>query len=85
LRIEATRVIPRPGGLDPVAAAALWVGHSTAYSALIDTAGMRPGDSVLITAEEGGDAANGAASATASKPPRLEANARPCRNGARPH
>jgi len=48
--LPAERVIPRPGDLDPVAAAALWVGHSTAYGALIDTAGMRPGDSVLITA-----------------------------------
>ena len=48
--LPADRVIPRPSELDPVAAAALWVAHSTAYGALIDTAGMRPGDSVLITA-----------------------------------
>ena len=48
--VPAARVIPRPPGLDATAAAALWVAYSTAYGALIEKAGMRPGDQVLITA-----------------------------------
>lgn len=48
--VPAERVIARPAGLDPVAAAALWVAYSTAYGALVEKAGMRPGDTVLITA-----------------------------------
>lgn len=48
--VPAERVIPRPAGLDPIAAAALWVAYSTAYGALVEKAGMRPGDHVLITA-----------------------------------
>lgn len=48
--VPAERVVPRPDGLDPVAAAALWVSYSTAYGALVEKAGMRPGDTVLITA-----------------------------------
>ena len=48
--VPAERVIARPAGLDPVAAAALWVSFSTAYGALVEKAGMRPDDTVLITA-----------------------------------
>lgn len=48
--VPATRVVPRPPGLDAVSAAALWVAYSTAYGALIEKAGLRPGDHVLITA-----------------------------------
>jgi NADPH:quinone reductase-like Zn-dependent oxidoreductase len=48
--VPATAVIPRPAGLDAASAAALWVAYSTAYGALIEKAGMRPGDRVLITA-----------------------------------
>jgi NADPH:quinone reductase-like Zn-dependent oxidoreductase len=48
--VPATSVIPRPAGLDPVTAAALWVSYSTAYGALVEKAGMRPGDHVLVTA-----------------------------------
>lgn len=48
--VPADAVIPRPAGLDATAAAALWVSYSTAYGALIEKAGMRPGDHVLITA-----------------------------------
>jgi NADPH2:quinone reductase len=49
----AARVIKRPAGLDATGAAALWVAYSTAYGALIEKAGMRPGDHVLITAASG--------------------------------
>src|ERR1700677_2715373 len=35
-------------------AAAIWVAYSTAYGALVEKAGMRPGDHVLITAASGG-------------------------------
>ena len=48
--VPASTVIPRPAGLDPASAAALWVAYSTAYGALVEKAGMRPGDTVLITA-----------------------------------
>jgi NADPH:quinone reductase-like Zn-dependent oxidoreductase len=48
--VPATAVIPRPVGLDAIGAAALWVAYSTAYGALVEKAGMRPGDHVLITA-----------------------------------
>jgi NADPH:quinone reductase-like Zn-dependent oxidoreductase len=52
--IPASRVFPRPAGLSSTEAAAIWVAYSTAYGALIETAGMRPGDQVLITAAAGG-------------------------------
>lgn len=48
--VPAGRVIARPDGIDTVGAAALWVSYSTAYGALVEKAGMRPGDRVLITA-----------------------------------
>jgi NADPH:quinone reductase-like Zn-dependent oxidoreductase len=52
--VPASRVIPRPAGLAVTEAAAIWVGYSTAYGALVEKAGMRPGDHVLITAASGG-------------------------------
>ncbi|MET0476252.1 MAG: zinc-dependent alcohol dehydrogenase family protein [Mycobacterium sp.] len=52
--VPANRVIARPEGIDAVGAAALWVSYSTAYGALIEKAGMRPGDHVLITAASSG-------------------------------
>jgi NADPH:quinone reductase-like Zn-dependent oxidoreductase len=51
--IAADRVIPRPAELDVTEAAAVWVAYSTAYGALVEKAGMRPGDRVLITAASG--------------------------------
>jgi NADPH:quinone reductase len=48
--VPATAVIPRPMGLDPSTAAALWMVYSTAYGALIEKAKMQPGDHILITA-----------------------------------
>ncbi|MFJ2081234.1 zinc-dependent alcohol dehydrogenase family protein [Micromonospora chokoriensis] len=52
--VVASRVVPRPTGLDVLGAAALWVAYFTAYGALVEKAGMRPGDHVLITAASGG-------------------------------
>jgi NADPH:quinone reductase-like Zn-dependent oxidoreductase len=51
--VPASRVIARPAGLTVTEAAAIWVAHSTAYGALVEKAGMRPGDQVLITAASG--------------------------------
>ncbi|MCP2324175.1 NADPH:quinone reductase-like Zn-dependent oxidoreductase [Hamadaea flava] len=51
--LPASRVIARPAGLDVTEAAAIWVGFSTAYGALVEKAGMRPGDHVLIGAASG--------------------------------
>jgi NADPH:quinone reductase-like Zn-dependent oxidoreductase len=50
LVVPADRLIRRPADVDPVAAAALWVAHSTAYGALFEKATLRPGDHLLITA-----------------------------------
>ncbi|WP_040796464.1 zinc-dependent alcohol dehydrogenase family protein [Nocardia higoensis] len=52
--VPASRVLARPDGLGVEEAAAIWVAYSTAYGALIEKAGMRPGDQVLITAASGG-------------------------------
>jgi NADPH:quinone reductase-like Zn-dependent oxidoreductase len=52
--VPANRVIARPAGLGITEAAAVWVAYSTAYGALVEKAGMRPGDHVLITAASGG-------------------------------
>jgi NADPH:quinone reductase-like Zn-dependent oxidoreductase len=51
--VPANRVAVRPAGLDLAQAAAIWVGYSTAYGALVEKAGMRPGDHILITAASG--------------------------------
>ncbi|MFE3226186.1 zinc-dependent alcohol dehydrogenase family protein [Nocardia sp. NPDC059228] len=52
--IPASRVVARPAGLGITEAAAIWVAYSTAYGALVEKAGMRAGDHVLITAASGG-------------------------------
>lgn len=51
--LPASQVVARPAGLGVTEAAAIWVGYSTAYGALVETAGMRPGDHVLVTAASG--------------------------------
>jgi NADPH:quinone reductase-like Zn-dependent oxidoreductase len=51
--IPASRVIARPAGLGITEAAAIWVAYSTAYGGLVEKAGIRPGDHVLITAASG--------------------------------
>jgi NADPH:quinone reductase-like Zn-dependent oxidoreductase len=52
--VPASRVVARPAGLGVTEAAAVWVGYSTAYGALVEKARMRPGDHVLVTAASGG-------------------------------
>ncbi|MER5644059.1 zinc-dependent alcohol dehydrogenase family protein [Streptosporangium sp. NPDC002524] len=52
--VPASRVVARPAGLGITEAAAIWVAYSTAYGALVEKAGMRPGDRVLVTAASGG-------------------------------
>lgn len=45
---------PKPAGLDHVRAAALPLAALTAYQAVVDTAGLRPGQRALIHAASGG-------------------------------
>jgi NADPH:quinone reductase-like Zn-dependent oxidoreductase len=52
--VPAERLVPRPAGLDAAHAAALWVAYSTAYGAMVEKAGVRPADHVLITAASSG-------------------------------
>jgi NADPH:quinone reductase-like Zn-dependent oxidoreductase len=52
--LPASRVVARPAELAVPEAAAIWVACSTAYGALVEKAGMRPGDHVLVTAASGG-------------------------------
>ncbi|MEU6450635.1 zinc-dependent alcohol dehydrogenase family protein [Streptomyces sp. NPDC046979] len=52
--VPASAVVPRPSNVDPVTAAAVWMAYVTAYGALIDEGGLRPGDHVLLTAAAGG-------------------------------
>lgn len=52
--LPASQVLPRPAGLGVTEAAAVWVAYSTAYGALVEKAGMRPGDHVLVSAASGG-------------------------------
>jgi NADPH:quinone reductase-like Zn-dependent oxidoreductase len=54
LVLPAERIIARPAGLEVIPAAALWVAYSTAYGGLVEKAGMRPGDRVLVTAASSG-------------------------------
>ncbi|MGF1427406.1 zinc-dependent alcohol dehydrogenase family protein [Kitasatospora sp. LaBMicrA B282] len=48
--VPAANLIRRPGDADPVTGVAVWLSYSTAYGALVEKGGLRPGDTVLITA-----------------------------------
>jgi NADPH:quinone reductase-like Zn-dependent oxidoreductase len=48
--VPAAAVLPRPGGLDAVGGAAVWMPYLTAYGGLVEAGGMRAGDTVLLTA-----------------------------------
>ncbi|MGW2545119.1 zinc-dependent alcohol dehydrogenase family protein [Kitasatospora sp. NPDC001574] len=48
--VPADAVLHRPEGLDAVGGAAVWMPYVTAYGALVETGGMRAGDTVVITA-----------------------------------
>lgn len=52
--VPAGYVLHRPAGVDAVTAAAAWLTYSTAYGALLERAGLRPGDHVLITGASSG-------------------------------
>ena len=47
-------VLRRPATVDAVTGAAAWLTYTTAYGALLETAGLRPGDHVLITGASSG-------------------------------
>jgi NADPH:quinone reductase-like Zn-dependent oxidoreductase len=48
--VPAAAVLRRPEGLDAVGGAAVWMPYLTAYGALVETGGMRAGDTVVLTA-----------------------------------
>ncbi|MEU8837425.1 zinc-dependent alcohol dehydrogenase family protein, partial [Streptomyces sp900116325] len=48
--VPAASVVHRPESIDAVTGAAVWMPYITAYGALVEIAGVRPGDSALITA-----------------------------------
>jgi NADPH:quinone reductase-like Zn-dependent oxidoreductase len=48
--VPAAAVLHRPEGLDAVGGAAVWMPYLTAYGALVEVAGMRAGDTVVLTA-----------------------------------
>ncbi|MGW2521948.1 zinc-dependent alcohol dehydrogenase family protein [Streptomyces sp. NPDC001617] len=52
--LPETSVFRVPDSVDPVAGAAAWLTYTTAYGALLETAGLRPGDHVLITGASSG-------------------------------
>ncbi|NUS26024.1 MAG: zinc-dependent alcohol dehydrogenase family protein [Streptomyces sp.] len=52
--LPETSVLPRPASVDAVTGAASWLTYTTAYGALLETAGLRPGDHVLITGASSG-------------------------------
>ncbi|MBC2907495.1 zinc-dependent alcohol dehydrogenase family protein [Streptomyces cupreus] len=47
-------VVRRPASVDAVTGAAAWLTYSTAYGALLETAGLKPGDHVLVTGASSG-------------------------------
>jgi NADPH:quinone reductase-like Zn-dependent oxidoreductase len=47
-------VAHRPAGVDAVTCAAAWLTYSTAYGGLVETAGLAPGDHVVITGASSG-------------------------------
>ena len=52
--LPETSVFRRPDSVDAVAGAAAWLTYTTAYGALLETAGLRPGDRVLVTGASSG-------------------------------
>ncbi|MFI5552462.1 zinc-dependent alcohol dehydrogenase family protein [Streptomyces sp. NPDC051738] len=52
--LPETAVLKRPASVDAVTGAAAWLTYTTAYGALLETAGLRPGDHVLITGASSG-------------------------------
>jgi NADPH:quinone reductase-like Zn-dependent oxidoreductase len=52
--VPASAVLHTPRGLDASEAVALWASFITAYGAIVEEGGVRPGDAVLITAASSG-------------------------------
>ncbi|MEV0199714.1 zinc-dependent alcohol dehydrogenase family protein [Nonomuraea sp. NPDC050691] len=48
--VPAAALVHRPDGVDAVSGAAVWMPYLTAYGALVEVGGMRPGDVVVLTA-----------------------------------
>ncbi|TYB59521.1 zinc-dependent alcohol dehydrogenase family protein [Nonomuraea sp. PA05] len=48
--VPATAVLRRPEGLGAVEGSAVWMAYVTAYGALMEAGGMRPGDTVVLNA-----------------------------------
>ncbi|GAA2169032.1 zinc-dependent alcohol dehydrogenase family protein [Actinomadura napierensis] len=48
--VPAAAVVHRPENLDAVGGAAVWMPYLTAYGALVETGGIRAGDTVVLTA-----------------------------------
>ncbi|NJP87956.1 zinc-dependent alcohol dehydrogenase family protein [Nonomuraea sp. FMUSA5-5] len=48
--VPAAAVLRRPEGLGAVEGAAVWMAYVTAYGALMEAGGMRPGDTVVLNA-----------------------------------
>ena len=48
--VPAAAVLHRPEGLGAVEGAAVWMPYVTAYGALVEVGGMRPGDTVVLNA-----------------------------------
>lgn len=52
--LPVSSVARRPEGTDAVTAAGLWLTYTTAYGGLLEVAGLKPGEHVLITAGSSG-------------------------------
>ncbi|MEV0661388.1 zinc-dependent alcohol dehydrogenase family protein [Actinomadura luteofluorescens] len=52
--VPAASVLPRPEGLGAIEGAAVWMPYLTAYGALVEVGGMRPGDTVVLNAASSG-------------------------------
>ncbi|MER5778097.1 zinc-dependent alcohol dehydrogenase family protein [Streptomyces sp. NPDC002039] len=48
--VPASAVLRRPEGIGAVEGAAVWMPYVTAYGALVEVGGMRPGDTVVLNA-----------------------------------
>lgn len=52
--VPASAVVASPPSLDATQTVALWAAYITAYGAIVEEGGVRPGDTVLITAASSG-------------------------------
>lgn len=52
--VPATALLPRSPDVDPVGGAAVWMPYLTAYGALVEVAGLRAGETAVITAASSG-------------------------------